>query len=386
MKSSLRFCLLGLIWIGISQLLVAQENDLSGIELSIDQDNMADFRRAKPYADNNHTISLRLGFYGALANHTYLGLPWVRQKADGFLVDKLLSKIRFIEDRESHNFAFIANGFSPSYISDETAAYDTASGLGYSLANDRPFSSFTGFRSTRRLEGLKRMVHSAYVIDFGVNTSFTFGLASFGLAQSLDNLLGSRRANANLWDRDSTKPYPSGQVIPKALPVFMYSISAEAVVLKPLRKIVLQVRPELNLGYYTNIGIGVDFGKVMNVEKLVDNLSYTDTNNPSLLKVNDDNLSFSIVAGGTARAILYNAHINGLYGRSAGHYISFSDTRKLMLEGYIGVKVQLLKKVEITFSLNQRTSEFKNGISRNPLWGTLGLKYLIADEGEGCYD
>lgn len=373
------------IWILAVLPTQAQENNLSGIELSIDQDNIADFRRDKPYADNNNTISLRLGFYGAAANHTYLGLPWVRQKIDGFLVDKILDKRRFIEDRKSHNFVFVANGFSPSFISDETEAFAESTALGYNLAEDKPFSSFTGFRSTRRLEGSKRLVHSAYVIDMGINTSFTFGFASFGLAQSLDNLLG-RRADANLWDRDTAKPYPTGQVIPKMLPMFMYSISAEAVVLKPLRKIVLQVRPELNLGYYTNIGLGIDFGKVMNVEKLVDNLSYTDTNNPSLLKVNNDNLSFSIVAGGTVRAVLYNAHLNGLYGRSAGHYIPFSDTRKLVLEGYAGVKVQLLKKIEIAFSINQRTSEFRNGVSRNPLWGTLGLKYLIADEGEGCYD
>jgi len=147
------------------------------------------------------------------------------------------------------------------------------------------------------------------------------------------------------------------------------------------------VRPEINLGYYTNVAIGFDFGKVMNVERHIDNLSYTDNNNPGLVVVNNESFGISIAAGGTARFVLYNEHINGLYKWSKGdNYISFGDTKKIVLEGYVGVKIQFAKKIELNFSINQRSSEFSNSLRSQPMWGTFGMKYLLGEEGEGCYD
>ncbi len=279
----------------------AQEAEISGFELSIDQDYFADFLRDKPYTDRNYTIGLRIGMYGELADHPYLGLPWVRNKVDEFLVDKLLYGMGFRQDKVSHNFAFTINGFSPLHISNQTSDFNLALADGYNLSEDRPFSSFTGFRSTRRIEGNKLFVHSAKQLDLAINTSFTFGFASLGFAEGLENLFGDNRPDGNLWEKNDTLPYPSGQVLPAPLPLFMYSLSVEAVVWRPMRQVVLQLRPELNLGYYTNFGIGLDFGKVLNVERHVDNLSYTDTNNPGILVVSNQYLAFSIVAGGTAR-------------------------------------------------------------------------------------
>lgn len=364
----------------------SQEQDLSGVELSVDQDRLADALRPEPYFDDNYAISLRLGIYGALANHTYLGLPWVREKIDGFIIDKLLYNRGFDQEEVSHNFTLTINGFSPAFISDRSSAFIDTLSNGYLLRGDRPFSSFTGFRSTRRLEGGKRFVHSAFYMDMAINTSFTFGFASIGWIEELDNLIGAQRPSAVLWDKNDAAPYPTGHVIPRPMPIFMYSVSAEMVALKPLRKVVIQLRPELNLGYYTNVGIGLDIGKVMNVEKLVDNLGYTDTHNPSVLKVNNDNISLALTGSFTARAVLYNAHLNALYGAGSDHYITLKDTRKLMLESNVGAKIQLLKKLEFSMTLNWRTSEIKLQNAKPHLWGTMGLKYLIAPEGEGCYD
>ena len=367
----------------------AQENDISGIEVSWDQDRYADaFRQLgndDSHEDANYTTGLRIGIYGAYANHVYLGLPFVRQKLDGFLVDRLLENGRFRESSESHNFVFTVNGFSPSVISDTTQYYIDLVDDGYNLADDRPFSSFTGFRSSRRLEGNKLFAHSAYQIDLAINTSFTFGFMSLGLAQGVENLFGGNRPSAILWDRDPNEDHPTGQLAPRFLPLFMYSISAEAVVWQPIRKVLLQVRPEINLGYYTNVGLGIDFGKVMNVEQNIDNLGYTDTNNPSLLAVNNDNISFSLVGGVTIRAVLFNAHLYGFYRDEKNDYNNLGS-KVLLLESYVGAKLQLFKKVEFTFSVNRRSQEFNSPINAKALWGTIGMKYLIAPEGEGCYD
>jgi len=368
--------------------LLAQEENLTGIELAFDSDSFADgIRDTSEVADRNYTTALRIGIYGAWADHNYLGLPWVRRKIDGFVIDKLIERSGFIKDRTSHNFVFIANGFSPSYINDIDSTYVQAVNAGYDFSQDRPFSSFTGFRSTRRIEGKKRLAHSAYEYNLAVNSSFTFGFASFGLAQRTDNWFKNGRPEAVVWERDESKDYPTGQVIPRALPLFMYSLSGEAAFFQPFRKILFQVRPELNLGYYTNVGVGLDIGKVMNVEKHVDNMGYTDTNNPSVAVVNNESIGLSITGGASVRAVLYDAHLNGLYTRSAGHFIGFSDMRKFQWEGHLGIKLQLLKKIEITYSVSRRSAGFRNDIvSRNPIWGTIGLKYLIGEPGEGCYN
>jgi hypothetical protein len=206
------------------------------------------------------------------------------------------------------------------------------------------------------------------------------------LAQNVENLLGASRPNGNLWDRDTTAVYPTGQIITAPVPLFMYSISAEAVVWRPLKQVVFQARPEINLGYYTNVGLGFDIGKVMNVERHVDNLSYTDTNNPSLIKVNNEHISFAISAGAAARVVLYNAHLKGFFNNRADNYNSTSNTKILLWEAYVGAKVQLFKKIEFSFSVNRRSPEFNAPFQQESLWGTIGMKYLIAEEGEGCYN
>ena len=366
--------------------------DFAGIELSMDQDYFADWVRQNddnadrmPHFDKNYTAALRLGIFGEYANSYYLGLPWVREKLD-ILIDNRLYKTGFNQQAESHSFVFIANGFSPTHISDEVEGFETAVADGYNLADDRPFSSFTGFRSSRRLEGTKRIIHSAKVYHMGINSSFSFGLGGTGLARGIDNLLSFRRPNGNLWRRDEDKPYPTGEVIKNVLPLFQYSLSSEIAIWSPLPRVVLQVRPEINLGHYSDLAFGIDFGKVMNVEGVIDHLAYTDVNNPSNASINDDDLGFSFVGGITGRAVLYNYHLNGLYGLSNGHFYSFGDTRKFIYEGYVGVKLQLFQKVDIIYSINTRSTEIRSAFQQRNTWGTLTFKVLLGPAGVGCYD
>ncbi len=376
----------------VTSLSAQRQMDFAGIEISVDQDAFADWVRKNveegsqmPYFDKNYTTALRLGFFGEYANSYYLGLPWVRERID-YLIDNLLYKKDFRQKVESHSFVFIANGFSPTHISDEVAGFESAVANGYSLAVDRPFSSFTGFRSSRRLEGTKRFVHSARLYNLGVNTSFSFGLGGTGLARGIDNLFGFKRPDGNLWRRDESKNYPTGEVIKNVLPLVQYSLSSELAIWTPIRKVVFQIRPEINLGHYTDLAFGIDFGKVMNVEGVIDHLAYTDVNNPSNASVNDDDLGFSFVGGITGRAVLYNYHLNGVYGKSKGNYYSFGDTRKFIYEAYVGIKLQILQKVDLIYTINTRSSEFKSDFKQRNTWGTLTFKVLIGPAGEGCYD
>ncbi|NNE26306.1 MAG: hypothetical protein HKN09_05645, partial [Saprospiraceae bacterium] len=114
--------------------LTSQENDLTGVELSLDQDHLADIIVGDPHFDRNYTIALRLGIYGEYANSTYLGLPFIREKIDGFIIDDLLWNMGFQFDEVSHNFTFEVNGFTPMHINDTIPEYETAVGNGYSLS------------------------------------------------------------------------------------------------------------------------------------------------------------------------------------------------------------------------------------------------------------
>ncbi len=376
----------------INQLYSQRQVDFAGLEISMDQDYFADWIRPDaeevsrtPYFDKNYAAALRVGFFGEYANSYYLGLPWVRERLD-YLIDRRLYRRGFSEDKESHSFFFIANGFSPTHISDEGDGFDEAVANGYDLANDRPFSSFTGFRSSRRLEGTRRIIHSAKVYHMGINSSFSFGLGGTGLARGVDNLLGFGRPNGNLWRRDESKPYPTGEVIKNVLPLVQYSLSSELAVWTPFRKVVLQIRPEMNLGHYTDLAFGIDFGKVMNVEGVIDHLAYTDVNNPSNASINDEDIGFSFVGGITGRAVLYNYHLNGVYGLSKGNYYSFEDTRNFIYEAYVGMKLQLFQKVDIIYSINTRSAEFNSTFQQRNTWGTLTFKVLLGPAGVGCYD
>jgi len=385
MKSTLNTLVLSLLLMA-SATLCGQEDNLSAIELSFDQDYLSEFLHDDPVEPFNYTAGLRLGFYGEAANHIYLGLPYVRQKIDWFFIERIMDNSMYRHENESHNFVLTINGFSPGMISDETQLFLDTTANGYQLINDLRFSSFTGFRSTKRIEYSKPRAHIAGISDLAVTTSFTFGFASIGLIRSIDNILTGDRPDGNLWKRDEDKPYPTGQLNYAPIPLFMYSMSLESVLLRPMRQVVLQMRPELNLGYYTDIGIGLDFGKVMNTEKFIDNLSYTDTNNPGSLSISDKNFAFAIAGGAVIRAVFYNAHYHGMFGFNKGEEFAWNDTQKYLAEGYVGLKMQFFRTIELNFSVNARTSALKTDDNKINTWGTVGLKYLIGRSGEGCYD
>ncbi len=362
----------------------AQERDFSGGEVAFDQDHYADFLSTGLKTTRNYSIGIRVTLFGYEMDNDKLGLPYVRRQIDEFLIKPYLESIGFRHEKELHDLTFIANGFMPLHISDETEIFQLRHGNDYLLSADRPFSSFTGFRSTKRWEGNKIFATSARKMDFAVISTFSFGFAGFGIAEAMQEFFhsndsfGTSRPVPSLWERDPSKDYPTGQVFRAGFPLFMYTMSAEAVVWKPIKTFQFQLRPDFNIGYYTNFGLGFDFGKVMKGEKFIDNLGYTDSNNASILSVANDYFAYSLVAGGTARFVLYNAHLNGLFGLSSGHYIDFENTRHVVLEGYLGAKVQILNLLEVMASVTTRTPEIKSTNEQElHFWATLSAKFIL---------
>lgn len=372
-------CLLLAVWC-----MQAQERDFSGAELALDQDHYADFFSSGAKTSRNYSIGFRVTMFGYETDNDRLGLPYIRRQLDEFLVKPYLRSISFRHETELHDISFIANGFTPQHISDETELFSLVNGSSYSLDADRPFSSFTGFRSTKRFEGNKLFSTSAKKVDFAVISTFSFGFAGFGIANALQNFFhgndafGTERPQPTLWKKDDAKAYPTGQVFSWGFPLMLYTLSAEAVVWKPIKTFQFQLRPEFNLGYYTNFGFGFDLGKVMRGEKFIDNLGYTDTNNASILSVARGYFAYSLVAGGTARFVLYNAHLNGLYSLSRGHYIDFENTRHLVLEGYAGAKIQIMNIAEFMISVTTRTPEIKSTNEQElHYWATMSAKFIL---------
>ena len=368
-------------------MLGAQERDIAGFEITLDQDHLADFLLESTNLEllsRNYTIGMRISVFGYDTDNDILGLPYVRKKIESFAVDPILDDLGLNVEQLRHDLAFITNGFTPQHISDENVAFQLATDAGYDLSADRPFSSFFGFRSSRRYEGTKIGATTGRKTDYALNSSFTFGIAGVGVPElmqrffnGVDNF-GATRPVPTLWDRDTSKSIPTGQALPFGFPLPMYSLSVESVIWKPIKTFQLQLRPDVNVGYYTNLGLGFDLGKVMIGERFIDNLGYTDTNNFSVLTIAKGHFAYSLVAGGSARLVLYNAHINGLFGLGDRHYIPFADTRKIVLEGYAGGKVQIYNYVEFTASISTRTPEIKSTNDQQlHYWATMTMKVIL---------
>ncbi len=84
--------------------------------------------------------------------------------------------------------------------------------------------------------------------------------------------------------------------------------------------------------------------------------------------------------------VVYNGHLSGILSGNKNDYASLNNTNIFVLEAYAGAKLQISKKLELSFSLNARSAEVKMPYRKTPLWGTFGMKILLAEEGEGCYD
>ena len=374
----------GVVFIFIAVSAIAQdEQPVTGFMVSQDMDHYADFARTGLMANRNYNYALGITLFGEEMNSSYLGLPYVRAAIDNFIITPFLEETGFRLDKKKHAFSFLVTGYTASFISDITDSYLFERTQGYTFANDRPFSSFTGFRSSRRLEGNKLYSKSARQVYIAVNSSFSFGIAGSGLVDKIQRFyysrdaFGTSRPEPTLWKRDQSKDYPTGEVMPAGIPLPLYSLSSDIVLARFLRLFQFQFRPEINLGYYTNLGIGFDFGKRMQGDKFLDVIGYTDASRVPVMSVAKKNVALTFLVGGTARLVLYNAHLSGVQDWSDRNFLAFGDIRKVVMEGYLGGKLQLLRRLEFMAAVNVRTAEFNNPQHPYHFWATATMKVIL---------
>ena len=77
-------------------MLGAQERDIAGFEITLDQDHLADFLLESTNLEllsRNYTIGMRISVFGYDTDNDILGLPYVRKKIESFAVDPILDDL-----------------------------------------------------------------------------------------------------------------------------------------------------------------------------------------------------------------------------------------------------------------------------------------------------
>lgn len=360
-----------------------EEQYFSGISGSLDLDHLADYTIEGPFGDKNYQFAMQGTIHGRVADEDLLFVPRLRDLIDRWAVFPYLDKLLYRPDASQHQLSLILEGFTPAFVSDETPLYPFAVADGYRLADDRPFSSFFGLKFSKDYHGHRIQAKSARRMDVKISTSLSIGVAGSGLVNAFQKVLhendafGTSRPVPNLWKRDETKDISSGEVLPSGFPLLMYSVSAQAVLFKPVSFLQVDGLGRVDLGYQTGLAMGLEIGKTKKGVKTLSSERYSNTVTPALLHRSKEYFAFNFVVGGQARFILYDAHLNGLYNISDRHHISFYDTKKFVFEAYASANVQVLRSVEVYVGINGRTAGFKNARRNQFYWMSIGAKLLM---------
>lgn len=360
-----------------------EEQIFSGLSGSMDLDHLADFAVEGPFGDKNYQLSMRGTLHGRFAGESYMLVPQLRDWLDRQIIFPYLDKLLYRPDASQHSLSIILEGFTPAFVSDETELLPFAVADGYSLSTDRPFSSFIGVKFSKVYIGNRIQAKSARRMDLKVNTSLSLGFAGTGIIDKIqrgihgNESFGTSRPIPNLWERDSSKEIPTGEVLPSGFPLPMYSVHAQAVIFKPVSFLQVDAVGRVDLGYQTGMAMGVELGKAKKGARTLSTDRYSNAVSPIPFHRSKQYLAFNFTVGAQARAVLYNAHLNGLYSLLDRHFISFHDMRKFVFEGYASANVQLLRSVEVSLAFNARTAEIKNSRRNQFYWISLGSKILM---------
>jgi len=377
-------------WIATSVFLISslfllsqEEQYFSGLSGSIDLDHLADFMIDGPYGDKNYQFAMRGTIHGNVGGLDVLFVPKIRQWIDNRMIFPFLDELLYRPDISRHQISLILEGFTPAYISDETELYPFAVSEGYSLTDDRPFSSFFGLKFSKDYHGHRIQAKSARKMDIKINTSLAIGFAGTGLINELQAALhrsdsfGASRPEPNLWKRDSSKDIPTGEVLPSGFPLVMYSVEAQANLFRPVSFLQVDGLGRVDAGYQTGLAAGLEIGKTKKGMRTLSSERYSNTVSPVPFLRSKELVAFNFVAGAQAEFVLYNSHLNGLFSILDRHHIGFHETKRFVFEGYASANVQLLRSVEVHVGLNARTAEFKNASRDIYYWMTLGAKLLM---------
>lgn len=356
----------------IGQPLNNSTNGIQSVTLFTDQD----FFAKSLNEDRNYTMGFKIILQGELTNKNWwLGVPLLRKGLD-FLTSVEIDDLQPVR---YYSLSLKGTAFTPLDICTNDGMVDI---------EDRPFSFLLGLSSSRRTEfDFPKQGNTSIFSknnrnkDFSITNSLTLGILGLDIGKGFQtwshrvHLFGSTREVPCLWD---TQIGEGGEL------TGLINVSSEKPLLNIINKgaglstlrVLISGSGEVNLGYYTNMAVGLDFGFGRFIE---DFLSSEDLFDSSInAQMNESTVgAWRVVGGIRLRGVLYNAHLMGQFKDNI-HEFSNSKIEKAIIEYYLGIRLIPLKGLEIIYlPLVSRSPEFNTSLSRNHYWGTLSLTFNL---------
>lgn len=319
------------------------EKDYTGWSLFIDQDLLALDFLTDFDEDRNYTMGIGVSYSGKKYSEGFLadGRNWLDNKFSIFSDPAVLETI--------HSYDFGITGFTPNNLEDTKP-----------IPGDRPFASLIYFSSSK---------FSAYTSNYALKSKFTIGLLGLdvakGIQRYLHNDLGFSHNDPLGWHNQISD---GGEL------TALYSV--EKIAIWKEKRVTdgtdwdISYSMAGNVGYYTDLAIGTDIriGHITSpyYAHSANPLSVYNHGNCASCR-GDDNFFFLSYR---ARVVAYNVLLQGQFRDSALEF-SDSEIERLLHEAGIGWTYHFSKKLQVTYSLNYKSEEYKSPESRSHWFGGL---------------
>lgn len=320
------------------------EKDETGRSFYIDQDFLALDFLTDFDEDRNYTMGMGMSYSGK--NHSKGILPDARNWLD--------KKVSFFKQSSPvleyiHSFDFGITGFTPNDLEDIDP-----------IPVDRPFASLIYFSSSK---------FAAYTSNYALKSKFTIGLLGLDVAKGIQRFLHN---DAGLSHND-----PLGwhnQISDGGELTALYSL--EKITMWKEKRVTegtdwdISYSMAANAGYYTDMSVGTDIriGRITSPYYAHSSNPLSVYNHGNCASCNgDDNFFFFSYR---VRLVAYNVLLQGQF-RDSTHEFSDSEIERLLHEAGIGWTYHFSKKLQVTYSLNYKSEEYKGTESRAHWFGGL---------------
>ncbi len=265
--------------------------------------------------------------------------------------EKLLPKNEKFFSFSSLEFGFLI--FTPQDINSTDIDY-----------TDRPYSNLV------YVAGSKQVLESNYKHSW--ISTLSLGVLGTKIPPNIQNRVHKTIDSpiANGWDH---------QISNGGEPTVRYSLQRSTVLIDK-KYYTLIINPAFSIGYLSDLSFGIAsrIGIIKsnwyryNIDPAAIG-SDSFPNQKRLLNEYDFFLHFGI----KPRVVIYNAFLQGQF-RDSAYELDYNQLRSIILEGWVGLTLDLSRRLRLNYGHRFRTSETKVGISdRSFDWGSISLAYFF---------
>ena len=347
------------------------EKGISAFTIFSDQD----FFAKSLNEDRNYTMGFKITLHGKGLNENWLILPIFRKGLDYLTTPKP----KGVEGESFYSMSLKGSAFTPLDLCTPSLEVNP---------DDRPFSFVLGLSSSRRIEFDYTDNGGVSVIggkgcgnkDFAISSSVHLGVLGLDIGKGFQtwahevHLFGSTREVPCMWDDQIGEGGELTGLVNVSIEKPLFNIE-DKVQLSNLR-VLISGMSEINLGYYTNMALGLDVGIGRFTENFLAADDLFDSSMNSEMTTSPLG-AWRIVGGVRYRGVAYNALLTG-QGKEEGHTLASDQVERFLWEYYLGIRLIPLAGIEIVYlPLVTRSPEFDTPLSSRHYWGAISITFKL---------